>query len=99
MPDPSNEGVRRSADAKAPFAYVTLVTNADYAMGALALARSVFLTGSPADVVVLYTGGTPEESLKQLEANWKAATITLSEEVLAKIDAIHVKKRNPNLTD
>ncbi|AMM86653.1 glycosyltransferase [Martelella sp. AD-3] len=67
MPDPSNEGVRRSADAKAPFAYVTLVTNADYAMGALALARSVFLTGSPADVVVLYTGGTPEESLKQLE--------------------------------
>ncbi len=67
MPDPSHEGVRRSADAKAPFAFVTLVTNADYAMGALALARSIFLTGTPADVVVLFTGGTPEESLKQLE--------------------------------
>ena len=38
-------------------------------------------------------------SLAQLEANWKAATTTLSDDTLAKIDAIHVKRRNPNLTD
>ena len=38
-------------------------------------------------------------SLKQLEANWKAATIKLDDEVLAKIDAIHAQQRNPNLND
>ena len=66
MNDVMNEGVRPLTDAKSPFAYVTLVTNNDYAMGALALARSIFLTGTPADVVVLYTGGTPEPALKPL---------------------------------
>ena len=38
-------------------------------------------------------------SLAQLEENWKAATVVLSEEVLKEIDAIHVKHRNPNLGD
>ena len=38
-------------------AYVTLVTNRDYAMGALALVRSLRLTGTQADIVVLHTGG------------------------------------------
>ena len=66
MSDPENEGVHRGVDAKYPFAFVTLVTNNDYAMGALALARSIFLTGTPADVVVLHTGGAPEEGLKHL---------------------------------
>ncbi|MGO6904620.1 hypothetical protein ACCS96_30910 [Rhizobium ruizarguesonis] len=39
------------------FAYVTLVTNADYAMGATALARSLRRTGTGADIVILHTGG------------------------------------------
>jgi alpha-N-acetylglucosamine transferase len=36
-------------------AFVTLVTNADYLPGALALVRSLSLTGTQADVVVLHT--------------------------------------------
>ncbi|TCT37298.1 glycosyltransferase [Martelella mediterranea] len=67
MAEIQNESLRRSAEANSPFAFVTLVTNNDYAMGALALARSIFLTGTPADVVVLYTGGTPDAALKPLE--------------------------------
>lgn len=38
-------------------AYVTLVTNADYATGAAALIRSITATGTGADIVVLHTGG------------------------------------------
>ena len=38
-------------------------------------------------------------SIEQLEANWRAATLTLSDELLGQIDAIHVQRRNPNLTD
>ncbi len=37
-------------------AYVTLVTNSDYALGARALVRSIRLSGTDADVVVLITG-------------------------------------------
>lgn len=49
-------------------AYVTLVTNADYAKGARALINSLKLTGTAADVVVLHTGGAPAQDLKPLEA-------------------------------
>ncbi len=49
-------------------AYVTLVTNADYAMGARALMRSVALSGSEADRVVLYTGGVVPEALAGIDA-------------------------------
>lgn len=49
-------------------AYVTLVTNADYAMGALALARSVLLSGTKADMVVLHTGGVDAAALEPLSA-------------------------------
>jgi alpha-N-acetylglucosamine transferase len=49
-------------------AYVSLVTNRDYAMGALALVRSLKLTGTTADIVVLHTGGVAENDLKPLEA-------------------------------
>ena len=38
-------------------------------------------------------------SIAQLEENWAAASIELSEETLNEIDAIHVRHRNPNLTD
>ncbi|MET0574509.1 MAG: glycosyltransferase [Mesorhizobium sp.] len=47
-------------------AYVTLVTNRDYAMGALALVRSLRLTGTQADIVVLHTGGVVTEDLMSL---------------------------------
>lgn len=38
-------------------------------------------------------------SIEQLEANWAAATVRLSDEALAEIDAVHVRIRNPNLSD
>ena len=47
-------------------AYVTLVTNADYALGALALARSLRVVGACAPLVVLATPGA--EDLDALEA-------------------------------
>ncbi|QPC88400.1 glycosyl transferase [Mesorhizobium sp. NBSH29] len=48
------------------FAYVTLVTNADYAKGALALVRSLQHSGTEADIVVLHTGGATEQDLAPL---------------------------------
>ena len=47
-------------------AYVTLVTNADYAMGAVALVRSLQRTGTKADIVVMHTGGADAASLQPL---------------------------------
>ncbi|MGK6312011.1 glycosyltransferase [Neorhizobium sp. DT-125] len=47
-------------------AFVTLVTNADYAMGATALARSIRRTGTAADIVVLHTGGVSKDDLASL---------------------------------
>jgi alpha-N-acetylglucosamine transferase len=47
---------------------VTLVTNADYAMGALALARSIVHSGTKADIVVLHTEGVGESDLAPLAA-------------------------------
>ena len=40
-------------------AYVTLVTNADYLPGAVALIRSLRLTRTTADIVVLHTPAVP----------------------------------------
>lgn len=48
-------------------AYVTLVTNADFALGASALLRSLSLTETAVDRVVMVTGGVPEESIALLE--------------------------------
>ena len=47
-------------------AYVTLVTNADYGRGASALVRSLRLTGTSADIIVMHTGGVPAEALAPL---------------------------------
>ena len=44
-------------------AYVTLVTNADFALGATALVRSLRLTGTSADIVVMHTGGVEPAAL------------------------------------
>lgn len=49
-------------------AYVTLVTNADYAMGATALMRSIVLSGTAADRVVLHTGGVSANDLEPVAA-------------------------------
>jgi alpha-N-acetylglucosamine transferase len=49
-------------------AYVTLVTNADYAIGASALVRSLRLTGTRADVVVMHTGAVEAAALGPVEA-------------------------------
>jgi alpha-N-acetylglucosamine transferase len=53
----ARDGVAADRPEGAAFAYVTLVTNGDYATGAAALIRSVRATGTGADIVVLYTGG------------------------------------------
>jgi alpha-N-acetylglucosamine transferase len=47
-------------------AYVTLVTNRDYVLGATALLRSLRHSGTDADLVVLYTPGVSEEDLAPL---------------------------------
>lgn len=47
-------------------AYVTLVTNAEFATGAGALLRSLARTGTAADLVVLHTAGVPREALAPL---------------------------------
>ncbi|WP_394688057.1 glycosyltransferase [Hoeflea sp.] len=59
-------GLSANRPATGTRAYVTLVTNQDYAMGALALVRSIRLTGSKADIVVLHTGGVDDGSLAPL---------------------------------
>lgn len=47
-------------------AFVTLVSNADFAMGAKALMNSLRMTGTAADLVVMHTEAVPEESLAPL---------------------------------
>ncbi|MDI7860583.1 glycosyl transferase [Rhizobiaceae bacterium n13] len=49
-------------------AFVTLVTNDDYAKGATALARSIRLTATEADIVVLHTGAVEPTRLAPLAA-------------------------------
>ena len=48
------------------YAYVTLVTNDDYAMAARALVRSVILSGTSAEVLVLHTGAVSPNMLEPL---------------------------------
>lgn len=56
-----------TAHRNADRAYVTLVTNADYAAGAEALMRSIALTGAEADRVVMHTGGVSKSDLETLQ--------------------------------
>ena len=63
---PHPEGGLPCSPAAAQDAFVTLVTNADYALGARALLRSIRLTRTPADIVVLYTGGVEPAALEPL---------------------------------
>ena len=61
------QGLRPRTSPQARQAFVTLVTNADYAMGAVALARSILGTYTKADVVVLHTESVDECDLLPLE--------------------------------
>ncbi|MFP4328815.1 MAG: glycosyltransferase [Paracoccaceae bacterium] len=58
--------LRPEGPARSDRAFVTLVTNADFALGAGALLHSLNLTNSPADKVVLHTAGVPPEALAPL---------------------------------
>jgi alpha-N-acetylglucosamine transferase len=55
-----------SRPARAETAYVTLVTNADFARGARALLRSLRLTSTGADLVVMHTEAVPPDALAPL---------------------------------
>ncbi len=57
-----------SRPARGEAAYVTLVTNADFALGARALFRSLRLTGTRADLVVMHTAGVPPDALAPFAA-------------------------------
>lgn len=61
-------GVRADRPAVSDRAYVTLVTNSDYAVGARALMRSLRLSGTGADLVVLHTGAVTVADLAPLSA-------------------------------
>ena len=66
MPDGARSLDRPPGDARA---YVTLVTNADYLPGAVALVRTrCACTGTTADIVVLHTGGVAAAALAPLAA-------------------------------
>lgn len=52
--------------AQSDAAFVTLVTNDDFARGALALMRSLARTGTAADRVVMHTGGVSAAALAPL---------------------------------
>ncbi|QFY61216.1 glycosyl transferase [Rhizobium grahamii] len=54
------------SDLSSPYAYVTLVTNNDYAMGAKALITSLRRTETAADLVVLHTDGADQPALAPL---------------------------------
>ena len=47
-------------------AFVTLVTNADFARGALALVNSLRLTGTDAEIALMHTGGVGADALAPL---------------------------------
>lgn len=55
----SPEGLNPESPSRADHAYVTLVTNPDYLPGAEALLRSLRLTGTKADMVVMHRGLQP----------------------------------------
>ncbi|CAD7041440.1 glycosyl transferase [Pseudorhizobium endolithicum] len=67
-PEYGGQGICSASPARSDRSFVTLVTNADYAMGATALARSLRLTGTTADIAVLHTGGVDTTALEPLTA-------------------------------
>ena len=62
------DGVRPASPAGDYRAFVTLVTNADFALGARALLLSLRLTDTTADLVVMHTTAVPAGALAPLSA-------------------------------
>ena len=58
-------------------AYVTLVTNDNFARGAKALLRSIALTGSQADRVVMHTAGVSADALAGLDKHSRLVAVDL----------------------
>ncbi|ETX27398.1 glycosyltransferase [Roseivivax isoporae] len=85
--------------ARSDRAFVTLVTNADFARGAAALLTSLAATGTRADRVVLHTGGVPSEALAPLSARGARLVATDLLPVSDAFAAAHAKDqihgRNP----
>ena len=65
---PLPRNLRAAGPARSDRAYVTLVTNADYARGAAALLRSLRLSGTTADLVVLVTAAVGADDCARLTA-------------------------------
>lgn len=63
-----DQALTASDPARSNRAYVTLVTNGDYVGGALALVRSITLTSTDADLVVLHTGAVSAGELTPVRA-------------------------------
>lgn len=74
-------------------AYVTLVTNADFARGAAALLRSLALSGTTADRVVMHTGGVPAAALAPLAARGARLVPVELLPTSPEFDAAHAKDR------
>jgi alpha-N-acetylglucosamine transferase len=74
-------------------AYVTLVTNADFAVGAGALLRSLALAGSTAERVVMHTGGVPAANLRDLAVRGARLVPVDLLPTLAEFDERHAKDR------
>lgn len=74
-------------------AYATLVTNADFARGATALVRSLRLSGTEADVVVMHTGGVDDAELAPITALGAVARPVEPLPTSDAFNARHVKDR------
>lgn len=85
------EGLRPACPPGSDRAYVTLVTNADFARGAAALLRSLRLSGTGADLVVLHTGGVAERDLSPLRAAGARLVATDLLPTSAAFDAAHAR--------
>lgn len=87
------------SDPKGLHAYVTLVSNSDYAKGALALVRSLRLSGTGADIVVLHAEDVDKQMLAPLTElgaiAQPARQLPLSEAFVARHLKNVVHGRNP----
>lgn len=86
-------GLVAATPAGSDCAYVTLVTNADYAMGAAALVRSLRLTGTAADCVVLHTGRVADADLAGLKALGARLVLTELLPTSPEFNAAHARAR------
>lgn len=85
--------LRPERPAASDRAFVTLVTNSDFARGAAALLHSLALTGTNADRVVLHTDAVPEAALAPLRARGARLVATDLLPTSAAFNAAHAKDR------